>query len=219
LAGTRVAAHGHQFQTLAFNDDGSVANLDCSTTKSFVVPIQEGTNVPTTGLAISSTDNSGLNASYTVVCDMPFYQLYQTWNNSKSGTLTEVGINLAGDFPNDNTTITIFRYDNDTNFFTPRYVWETLALVNVPPANISQALDVVRVPVNAKVKVGDRLGIALVSNSVTPMCTGRTTHCEIPGRKLFANGVYQVSYRGPQGTTPPVVELTGQEIKWYSTVK
>jgi hypothetical protein len=219
LPGIRSATHGHQFQVLSFNHDGSVADLDCSPTKSFEVAITQGDDIPTTGRAVSATDSSPIDTAYTAICDMPYYQLYQTWTSSKTGTLKEVGVNLAGDNPNANMTITVFRYQDDTNFFTPRYIWETLATADIPPTNISQSLDVVRVQLNSEVSVGDRLGIALVSNSITPMCTGRATHGEISTQKLFANGVAQVSYRGPQGKTPPVVELTGQEIKWYAIVE
>ena len=81
----------------------------------------------------------------------------------------------------------------------------------------------IRVPVGAAVSAGDRLGIALVSGSVTPMCTLVKTSDvmfdeDTSTRTLLAIGANQVSLRGADGKTPPVVVLPGQEIKWYSIV-
>jgi len=141
-----------------------------------------------------------------------------------TGTLSEVGVNIAGDNPTDNLTITIFQYQNNSNFFTPHYVWETLATVNIPPSNISEAFEVIRVPVGKAVAAGDRLGMALVSLSVTSMCTLVKTSPNVmfdvdtSTRTLFANGAGQVSLRGRDGTKPPVVVMAGKEIKWYAIV-
>jgi hypothetical protein len=224
LAGTRTAAHGHQIQQLAFNPDGTLQDLNCSPSKSFSVTFTPGTNVSATGRAIAATDGSGETGVYSAVCNLPSYQLYQTWASSKTGTLSEVGINVAGDAPTGNLTITIFRYQNNTNFFTPRYVWETLTTVSVAPASISQAFEVVRVPVGVSVAKGDRLGIALVSASITPLCTlvGSSTsqayNVKTSTRTLFAIGANQVSYRGADGKTPPMQVMSGQQLKWYATV-
>lgn len=233
LAGTQKAAHGHQLQILHFNTDGSLENLNCSLSKSVTVSIIPGNSVPaaTTGRAISATDGSGEAASYTGSCDLPAYQLYQTWKSSKSGTLDEVGINIAGQAPTGNLSLTIFRYDNDTNFFTPFYVWETLATFELAPSNVTQGFKVVRVPVGKTVAKGDHLGIALLSNSITPFCTlnkeasSRNTITESVrevkgnenGHTLFAIGANHVSLRGEDGTTPPI-QTFDHEIKWYATV-
>jgi hypothetical protein len=224
ITGTRTASHGHQFQLLQFNPDGSVKDLDCTLSKTASVTIKKG-NAPSTGLAISATDGSGESTSipYSVSCNLPQYQLYQTWASSKAGNLAEVGINIGSAAPTDNLTITIFRYQNNTNFFTPHYVWETLSTFNLVPANTSQALEVVRVPVNSAVKKGDKLGIALVTLSITPQCTlVRNTSTTYDVTKstttLFGIGANQVSYRGKTGTTPPTQVFDGQEIKWYAMV-
>jgi hypothetical protein len=138
--------------------------------------------------------------------------------------LSEVGVNIASDKPTGNLTITIFRYQNNNNFFTAHYVCETLTTASIPSPGISQAFEVVRVPVGKAVVAGDRLGIALVSESVTPMCTLVKTSPNVmfsvdtSTRTLFANGAGQVSLRGRDGTKPPVVVLPGQEIKWYAIV-
>ncbi|KAL5326988.1 hypothetical protein ACEPPN_004677 [Leptodophora sp. 'Broadleaf-Isolate-01'] len=235
IVGTRTATHGHQFQKLEFDNDGTLKDLDCSLSKSVTVSLTPGTGVPDpkTGRAVSATDGSGETGSYSVSCNLPSYQLYQTWKSSKSGNLAEIGVNIASVEPTRNLTITVFRYNNDTNFFTPRYVWETLTTFNLVPENISQALQVVRVPVGKAVKHGDRLGVALVSGSITPMCTmvkgGKTAGYNVMGdvcgrangngngNTLFANGPGQVSLRGRNGKTPPIQTLD-QEIKWYAIV-
>jgi hypothetical protein len=224
ITGTRTAAHGHQIQKLVFNSDGTVRDIDCSLSKSVAVSFIPGTNVSSTGLAVSATDGSGETPSYSVSCNLPQYQLYQTFASSKSGNLSEIGVNLAGVSPTANTTITIFRYDNNTNFFTPRYVWETLTTYNLIPDDLSQALEVVRIPVNMAVKNGDRLGIAIVTGSITPVCTmvkeskDVMFDIETSTRTLFAIGANQVSFRGSNGKKPPVQILVGQEIKWYARV-
>jgi hypothetical protein len=121
--------------------------------------------------------------------------------------------------------MTIFRYQNNNDFFMPHYVWETLTTANIPPSAISKAFEVVRVPVGKAVAAGDRLGIALVSGSVTLMCVLIKTTPNVmfdeytSTRTLFANGAGQVSLRGRDGTKPPVVVMPGQEIKWYAIVE
>lgn len=223
LAGTRTASHGHQVQKLEFNNDGTLQDLDCSPSKSFTVAFTPGTNVSSTGQAVSATDGSGESGIYSATCNLPSYQLYQTWASSKTGKLSEVSVNIAGIEPTGNLSITIFRYSNNTNFFTPRYIWETLATYNLVPGETSQAFEAIHVPVNASVSKGDRLGIALVGASVTQFCTLITTSgneydVHTSTRTLFAIGANQVSYRGPDGKTPPVQVMVGKQIKWYAVV-
>jgi hypothetical protein len=122
LTGTRTAAHGHQFQALLFDSDGTVQDLDCSLSKTVTISFSPGYENSTAGLATTATDSSNQRSPYSVSCNLPTYQLYQTWSSSKSGNLAEVGINIAGDAPTGNLSITIFRFQNNTNFFTPRYV-------------------------------------------------------------------------------------------------
>lgn len=107
---------------------------------------------------------------------------------------------------------------------TDLQIWETLASISIPPASISQALKVVRVPVDIRVEENDRLGIALVSESITPMCTMVRNSTDVifdldsNTRTLFAIGANQVSLRGKEGKMPPLVVMAGQEIKWYAIV-
>lgn len=225
LAGIRTGAHGHQIQQLHFNADGSLQDLNCHLAKSVSVTFTAGTRVSTEGRATTATDSSGQDASFNPVCDLPANSLYQTWASSKSGTLSEVGVNIAGDLPSGNTTITLFRYQNNTNFFTPRFVWETLATSIFTPAQISSSFQVLRLPSNAAVATGDRLGLAITTMSVTPLCrlakVGNNVmfNVDTSTRTLFANGPGQVSLRGKRGNKSPVVVLAGEELKWYAIVK
>ncbi|KAL3425571.1 glycosyl hydrolase family 43 [Phlyctema vagabunda] len=227
VIGIRTGIHGHEFQKLEFNTDGSVQDIDCTAGKQTTISFAEANAVPQEhqGRAVSATDGSGQSGNYSVVCDLPQYQLYQTWASSKSGSLTEVGVNMAAAGPTGNLTVTVFRYGNNTDFFTPRYVWESLATVNIVPADLSDSMRVVRVLVNATVQEGDRLGLALVNDGVTPMCHPVLSHDNTvfnettSTRTLFANGPGQVSLRGKLGNRPPVNVLPGKEIKWYSIVE
>ncbi|PQE04343.1 glycoside hydrolase family 43 protein [Rutstroemia sp. NJR-2017a BBW] len=229
IAGTRTAAHGHQFQALNFNDDGSVIDLDCDPSVSTTIEL------PTTSTYSNATSSNGTSTEtmtlgsgnsyqdYFINCTLPQYALYQTFPVTSSGNLSKVGINLAGAGPTGNVSLTVFRYSNDTALVAPFYVWETLAAKMVQPEEISQALMVVEVEVGAQVKSGDKLGIAVLSEGVSNVCVGmRSTGngtMSGSGGKLFADGVNQVSMRGPIGKTSPVVEWVGQEMKWFAIVE
>jgi hypothetical protein len=117
LTGTRTAAHGHQFQALLFSSDGAIQDLDCSLSKTFAISFSLGYENSAASLATTATDSSNQRSPYSVSCNLPTYQLYQTWSSSKTGNLAEVG-----EEPTGSLSITIFRFQNNTNFFTPRYV-------------------------------------------------------------------------------------------------
>ena len=176
ITGSRTAAHGHQFQVLQFGVDGRLLDLDCSASKRVTIDIAEGVlQDSTTGN--TSTDNSPHPEStpYTPACILPTYQLYQTFAPSKSGSLKSIGVNVASLGPvvtgeEGNLTITVFRYKNNTNFYTPFYVWETLATLSIPPSEISQSFEVLDLSVNQPITSGEKLGIALVSAAVSPLC-------------------------------------------------
>ncbi|PQE24045.1 glycoside hydrolase family 43 protein [Rutstroemia sp. NJR-2017a BVV2] len=229
IAGTRTAAHGHQFQALNFNEDGSVVDLDCSPSVSTTIELPTTSLYSNaTSLNVTSTQTTTLGSGnsyqdYFINCTLPQYALYQTFPVTTSGNLSKVGINLAGAGPTGNVSLTVFRYSNETALVAPFYVWETLAAKMVHPEDISQALMVVEVEVGAQVKSGDKLGIAVLSEGVSNVCVGMrsTGNGTIGGSggKLFADGVNQVSLRGPIGKTSPVVEWVGQEIKWFAIVE
>ncbi|KAM3074913.1 hypothetical protein ACMFMG_008321 [Clarireedia jacksonii] len=229
IAGTRTAAHGHQFQALNFNDDGSVVDLNCDPSISTIIelPTTSNTSNVTKSNEISTqrtTLGSGdSHQDYFINCTLPQYALYQTFPVATSGNLSKVGVNLAGAGPTGNVSLTVFRYSNETALVSAFYVWETLAAKIVQPGELSQALMAVVVDVGAQVKSGDKLGIAMLSEGVNDVCVGmRMTSngtASGGGSKLFANGVNQVSLRGPMGKTSPVVEWVGQEIKWFASVE
>jgi hypothetical protein len=70
-----MAAHGHQFQVLNFNSDGSIQELDCSDQKSVTIQITPGATPHSGGLAVTATDSSGQpNVGYAGECLLPTYQ-------------------------------------------------------------------------------------------------------------------------------------------------
>lgn len=221
ITGIRQSQHGHQFQKLVFNKDGSIKDFDCSPDKIHDVPYITG-NTSTSGIATSTKHGSGVDAKYQLVCDIPQYSLYQTFTAASSGNLTEVGVNIGAGVISNTVemplTYAVFRYSNDTALTSARYVYETLASASIVQSTLSHALPVKKLAVGKAIKEGDKLGIAITTMSgTTQICTGRTNTTEA-GKKLFANGPGQVSPRGPDGQTSPVIELKGEELKWYATV-
>ncbi|XMA08174.1 hypothetical protein WAI453_000965 [Rhynchosporium graminicola] len=211
ISGTRTAAHGHQFEKLDFKAEGSLRDLYCSPSKSVNVALVLGNGVP--------DPKSGCAVSTRMVRET--LALIQS-------PAAYLPLNCGA--PTSSISITIFRYDNDTNFFTPSYIWETLTSFNVDSASLSLALQVVRVPVGKSVRKGDNLGFALGARGTAPMCilvkngsinAGNHDDNDVygksdgNGRTLFANGPGQVSLRGKDGNAPPV-QVLSQELKWYT---
>lgn len=250
LAGPRNAQHGHQFQVLNFNPDGSIQDLDCSASLSTSIALPSTTNSSEiiSGVAKSATLGSGNeHQDYYLNCSLPQYALYQTFSTPQAGNLTSVGVNLAGDAPTDNVTLTIFRFSNTTALFSPFYQWETLSTINVTPEELSAAVLALSIPVGQEVSAGDNIGIAITSLGITPVCVAmRGTTSEyatawagsanggfIPaqsvgeklvnapgsGGVLFAQGANQVSFRGMNGNEIPILEVSGRELKWYAVVE
>jgi hypothetical protein len=121
--------------------------------------------------------------------------------------------------PTSNLTLTIFRFQNTSNFYTPRYIWSTLSSISIPPSSISQSFTVLHVPVNASVAAGDKLGLVIISETVTPLCVLVRNVTQLEGdRNLFANRAGQVSLRGREGDRAPVVVWEGGEVKWEAVV-
>ncbi|KAA8567505.1 hypothetical protein EYC84_007981 [Monilinia fructicola] len=179
LAGPRNAQHGHQFQILNFNSDGSIKDLNCSASLTSIVKLPTtnttAVQVPSTktndGLAMNAAIGSGNHhQDYYLNCSLPQYSLFQTFTSSKTGNLTTVGVNLAGGGPTGNVTLTVFRYTNATALLSPFYKWEALSTFDVIPKDFSAALLSIKVPVGKEVTAGDNLGFAIVSVGITPIC-------------------------------------------------
>jgi hypothetical protein len=125
-----TASKGHSFWPLSFNADGTIQKIDCSPGTSLTFHAPPGTvAIPTIGRATNATDGSGNYGdcrSETGLLDQRY--LYQTWTSSKSGTLTEISVNLACNTPTANPlAITVFRYQNEAQFLSPFFNWEVLA--------------------------------------------------------------------------------------------
>ncbi|QSZ30458.1 hypothetical protein DSL72_000012 [Monilinia vaccinii-corymbosi] len=253
LAGPRNAQHGHQFQVLNFNSDGSVRDLNCSASLTTTVKLPDANTTtikrPTTkDIAKNAALGSGNHhQDYYLNCSLPQNSLYQTFTSSKTGNLATVGVNLAGDAPTDNVTLTVFRYTNATALLSPFYKWETLSTLDVTPSDLNAALRSINVPVGKQIVAGDKLGIAIVSLGITPVCVAMrgTTHAYAAGwagpadggfvtgldfgdtsangpgsgGALYVQGANQVSLRGKDGDQIPIRELEGREVKWFGVVE
>ncbi|KAH6667846.1 hypothetical protein B0J14DRAFT_704299 [Halenospora varia] len=88
-------------------------------------------SIPTTEIATKATDSFGNDGDYWSELRVPYAFWYQTWTSSKTGNLTDVGINLAANTPNQDMPITIFRYHNESELLAPFFTWETLASASV----------------------------------------------------------------------------------------
>lgn len=173
-----------------------------------------------------------LYLQYTAVCNTDSRQIFQTWENTKNGSLTEIGVNVARNIQNSSLTINVFRYQNNSNFFTPGYKWDLLATQTFPSANLSWVFGVASIQVNSTpVAVGDRLGFQIVAGlnryfqgqDFAPFChletaLDETFDIETSTRTVFAQGIGQNSYRGANGTVAPVYVEPGTEVKFYSIV-
>ena len=180
---------------MSFNSDGSINSLNCDSSASFSVTLEQGTNSSTTAGFANVTgaadyaspdldcarviDRRGpLTAADYAECELGPKTFYQTWTASKAGRLTEAGVNVAAFSPTANLSLTLFRYTNDSVLLAPFYVWETLQQVDVPMTNLSTGFAVARIGVqnSTSVAVGDKLGLAVSNGPLgglgvnVPMC-------------------------------------------------
>lgn len=92
-----------------------------------------------------------------------------------------------------------------------------IGLTNI---TIATSFQVVRLPVNAAVKKGDRLGFVLDSARSSSLPIGYLLG-DISGKKtdhkLYGLTRGHVSL-GEDGKTKPIYPLANQELKWYATV-
>lgn len=218
-----VGAKGHSFWTLDFNSDGSIKPISCDANAQFAVDAPPAkVPISTAGRAVNPTDGSDNSGDYSSEAEIPRSSFYQTWTNSKDGSLREIGINLASQqAPGTNLTITVFRYKNESQLLSPFFNWETLAVDVVPSASLPGYFGVHKTNVTATVKKGDRLGFSLMNAALTPPpyefgYLVRNASCQ--DHKLYALNRGAISYRELQGNQPPIFNLPNKELKWYSIV-
>lgn len=228
-----TASKGHSFWSLSFAADGSIEKIDCSPTTSYTIDAPPATDlIPSTGRATNATDGSGNYGDYWSETGLPTQKfLYQTWISSKSGNLSEIGVNLASNAHAANPlTITVFSYHNESELLRPFFKWTALASVTIGnvAGTVAPALKVQRVAVGKTVQAGQRLGIALTvlgagvaPNSVpyayllqdTIGLEANTDHV------LYSLTRGHVSADGLDASQSPVKVVEGREIKWYAIVE
>ncbi|CAK7205295.1 hypothetical protein SEUCBS139899_008064 [Sporothrix eucalyptigena] len=235
--GPRVGFSGHIFQPLQFGDDGSVLDLNCNPKKQWDVPFTPGNvSASYTGNLTEATDASPRFANYQPVCDSNLYSaLYQTWTNSKAGTLRSVSVNVAAGNNNANLTITVFAFSNISDLIAPSYKYTLLGSATFTPDQLTQVFGTATVSLNVTVAEGQMLGFAFgeagASGSFSlgnfiPFCHLEYTFatCEQHqdgnnGQLLLQQGSGQNSFRGLKGNISPVTVRHGKGIKFFATVE
>lgn len=111
--------HGKNLQPLYFNDDGSLKDLNCDPSAVFNFSIQQGTGVENSGKSAAFTDRSDPDQNYTFNCDLSRNAFYQTWQNSKTGLLKEVGVNLGAQNTTTPILLGVYTFSANSDFLTP----------------------------------------------------------------------------------------------------
>ncbi|KAI9053403.1 hypothetical protein LZ554_002361 [Drepanopeziza brunnea f. sp. 'monogermtubi'] len=231
LGGHITASKGHAFWPLSFASDGSIDPIDCSADKAFTIDAPPAT-APFTrngGRALNATDGSGnYGAYYSETGLLTKRFLYQTWTSSRSGMLTEVGVNLALNAAGSNPiTIVVFTYPDEATLLSPNFRWDALATKRIADTTDRSLLSfqVQRIEVNREVQAGERIGIALYSASNGPNIGSlpyayllQDTAGTGTNHKLYALDKGHISMDGPLGDQSPIIEVVDREIKWYATV-
>jgi hypothetical protein len=232
--GSRTAWAGHIFQPLRFNVDGSVQDLNCSDDAIFTVPFTPGVGPAHAGRAVIASDASPRFAVYEPVCDSDrFSMLYQTWAASKSGTLTEVAVNLAqGNQPNQ-FQVTVFKFSTVEELLSPGHKYTVLGQSIISASNMSYTFNTTSVLLNATVNKGDMLGFSIgefsssfsftTGGNFMPYChlEYNTTASNTTQMVLVQQGSGQTSPRGLSADgrpVPPVEVRSGRGIKFLAVV-
>jgi hypothetical protein len=114
-----IILHGKNLQPLYFNDDGSVKNLDCDANATFKFTIQRGDGPQNSGKSGYFTDRSDPDQNYTFTCDLYQSNIYQTWQNSKSGILKEVGVNFGAINTTTPIRVSLYNFTSNSDFLSP----------------------------------------------------------------------------------------------------
>ncbi|KAL4901486.1 hypothetical protein BDW74DRAFT_181777 [Aspergillus multicolor] len=137
-----ISTSGYAMWPLNFNNDGSIKPIDCANEVEYKIRAPRGTvDIPETGLAKDATDGSDNYATYKPATDFPASSFFPTWQSSKSGNLTNIGVALAVNGANSNMTVIVFRQANVTALTLPYYTWEELTTVTLTPSDISSSFD------------------------------------------------------------------------------
>lgn len=111
--------HGKNLQPLSFNDDGSLDDLNCDPSAVFNFSIQRGAGAENSGRSTAFTDQSDPDQRYTYSCDLSRNAFYQTWQNSKTGLLKQVGVNLGAQNTTTPILLGIYTFKANSDFLTP----------------------------------------------------------------------------------------------------
>jgi hypothetical protein len=214
--GPRIGFAGHIFQPLEFQDDGSAADLNCSSEARFSVAFTAGTGSKTESV-ISSTDASPAIAPYHSVCDSDVFNLFQTWTVENTGTLKSLSINIAKSVQTVALVVKVFKFSNITELLSAEYKYTLLGTSTINSTELSYVFNTTSVLTNANVTAGDRLGFSIAGSDYAPYCHLEYDLESGSDHMLYQQGVGQTSPRGMDGKTGPLKLRTGKGIKFFTT--
>ncbi|QDS73458.1 hypothetical protein FKW77_008906 [Venturia effusa] len=223
--------HGKNLQPLYFNDDGSLKDLNCDPSAVFNFSIARGAGVENSGKSASFTDGSDPNQNYTFGCDLSRNNFYQTWQNSKSGVLKEVGVNLGAQNTTTPILLGVYAYKSNSDFLTPSVKFENLYNITLSWDEVPTGTGLVAIQPNVTVAAGDRLALFVVAPSnpaggvseagnycYLSKAAGSEFNVNTSTTTLFTNLVGDVSPKGIDGKDFPI-KVTGRELSWHSIVE
>ena len=212
--GPRIGFGGHIFQTLYFNADGSVQDLNCEVDATFSVQFTLGKGNVASGMASTATDSSPAIAAYSAVCDSDQFTLFQTWTASKSGALKEVAVNIAKSVQTVPLTLNVFKFGQISDLVSPEYKYTLLGSASVNQTYLSFVFNTTSVYTNKTVTKGDRLGLSIAGSDFAPYCHLEYDTGTDSDRLLLQQGVGQNSWRGLAGQKSPIYERQGKGVKF-----
>lgn len=119
---------------------------------------------------------------YYPVCDSDRYTLYQTWNATTSGNMTELAINIAATEQTEALNVELFRVENENEecvlqpLATPQTKVSSLTHRNplwwtyVQRSDFSYTLNTINLRPKVYVHAGDRMGFKISSRDRKPYC-------------------------------------------------
>lgn len=174
------------------------------------------------------------------MCDSDRYTLYQTWNATKTGNLTELAFNIAATEETEVLNVEVFRVDNEgeeyvsllgkqstkSHSLTHRNpLWFTW----VPRTELSYTLSTIRLhPNRVYVYAGDRMGFKIASRDRKPYChaeyqkgdvvcsLNKEMNIKMCGPELNENGRRRhVLYQESLAEGPQEIVVRNSTMKFY----
>ncbi|KAF2671324.1 hypothetical protein BT63DRAFT_453725 [Microthyrium microscopicum] len=220
-----IMLHGKNLQPLEFNADGSVKKLNCDPEASWKFSVRKGDGPQNSGKSVLFTDRSDPLQNYTYTCDLYINNVYQTWQSSKAGLLTEVGINMGALNTTTPFQIGLYTYNSNKDFLTPSVRFNNLYNRTLAWSEVPVGAGLVTIQPNVTVSAGQKLALFITGPANPaggPVAAGNYCYLnkaainanfdvEKDTRTLFFNQIGDISPKGEDGTQSPV-KVTGREL-------